>query len=60
MRRGMRKLHRIKVGQYRAHLVDLNKYLDLFLVANITDKIVVTNLNEILLEQSGVCSGILL
>ena len=57
---GMRNMRRIKVRQYTARLVDLNKYLDSFPGVNITDKIGLTNLNGILLEQSGECSGIIL
>ena len=49
-----------KSKTYTARLVDLNKYLDSFPGARIIDKIVVTKLNRILLDQSGVCSGILL
>ena len=51
MRRATRKPHRFKVRYYVTHLIDLNEYLDSFPVAKLTDKIGMTDLNEILLNS---------
>ena len=46
MRRGTRKPHGLKVRHYTDNLIDLNEYLDLLTGANITDKMVMTEFNE--------------
>ena len=51
MRRGMRKLRRLKVKLFSACLIDLNKYLDFFPGAMLSDKIGLTELNEIFLDS---------
>ena len=48
---GMRKPRGLKVRFYAACLIDLNDYLDLFHGENLTDKIGMTELNEILLNS---------
>ena len=47
MRRIMRKPCGLKVRWYAAHLIDINKYLDLSLGATLPEKIGVTKLNRI-------------
>ena len=49
MRRGMNKPHSIIIKHYGELLIDLNEYLASFPGATFTDKISVTELNEILL-----------
>ena len=51
MCRGMEKPHSLNVRRYAARLIDLNGYLVYFTGANLTDNIVVTKLNEILLNS---------
>ena len=51
MRRRMRKPCGLKVRQYADNFIDLNKYLDLFPGSTMSDKIGVTELNEILLNS---------
>ena len=51
MRRGMNKPCSITVRRYAAGLIDLNKYLAFFPGSNLTDKIGVTDMNEILLNS---------
>ena len=51
MRRGMRKLQKLKARRYAAHLVDLIKYLDNLPGENISYKIFEMELNEILLNS---------
>ena len=46
MRRGTRNPHGLKVRHYMDNLIDLNEYLDLLTGANITDKMVMTELND--------------
>ena len=50
MRRGMRNLRRLKVRCYAAHLIGLNEYFASLPGVKSTDKIGVTELNEILLN----------
>ena len=50
MCRCMKKPHSLKVRQYAARLIDLNEYLDSFPGATMTDKIGVTELNDISLK----------
>ena len=51
MRRGMKKMRSLTVSRYAARLIDLNEYLASFPWVNLTDKIGVTELNEILLKS---------
>ena len=51
MRRRMRKLRRLKVIHYTDRFIDLNNYLALFPGAKLTEQIVMTELNEILLNS---------
>ena len=51
MCRGMRKPYRLKVRRYTDHLIDLNKYSDSFPGEKLTDKISMTELNEIVLNS---------
>ena len=51
MRRGMKKTRTLTVRRYAARLIDINEYLESFPRANLTDKIGVTELNEILLNS---------
>ena len=44
------KLRSLKVRNYAVRLIDMNKYLDYFPGATLSDKIEVTELNEILLK----------
>ena len=53
MCRGMRNPHGLNVRQYTSCLIDLNKYLDLFPGEKLTDKICMTELNDIF--QKKVC-----
>ena len=50
MRRRMRKPQRLKVRRYAALLIDINEYLASFPRLKLTDKIGMTDLNEILLD----------
>ena len=51
MRHGMKKVRSLTVRFHAARLMDLNEYLASFLGATFTDKIGVTELNEILLNS---------
>ena len=51
MRRITRKTCRLKPRHYVDHLIDLNEYLASLPGANMTDKIGMTELNEILLNS---------
>ena len=51
MRHGMKKIRSLTIRHYVARLIDLNEYLASFLGVNLTDKIRVTELNEILLNS---------
>ena len=51
MRRGMKKPSALTIRRYAASLIDLNEYLESFPGANLTDKISITRLNEILLNS---------
>ena len=51
MHRGMSKLHDLKVRRHTARFIDLNQYLALLPGSTFTDKIGVTELNEILLNS---------
>ena len=46
MYRGIRNPRGLKVRRYEACLIDLNKYLDLFSGAKMTDKIGATDLDN--------------
>ena len=50
MRHGMSKPRGLKVRRYTARLIKPNDYLDVFPGANISDRIFLTELNEILLN----------
>ena len=52
MRRGIKKPRSLTVRRYAARLIYLNEYLASFPGANLTDKIGVTDLNEILLNST--------
>ena len=57
MRRGMRKPRRLEMRCYVAHLIGLNEYFALFPGVKSTDKIGVTEQNEILLNSMpNICS----
>ena len=45
------KTHSLKVRPYVAHLIDLNEYLSYFPKATMADKIGITELNEIILNN---------
>ena len=47
MRPGTRKPRRLKVRCYTDHLIDLNEYLDMFPGPNMTDKIGLTEINDL-------------
>ena len=51
MRCGIKKARNITVRRYAERLIDLNEYLVSFTGENLTDKIVGTKLNEILLNS---------
>ena len=51
MRRGMSKPRGLKVGWNAARLIDINEYLAYFPGAALSEKIVVTELNEILINS---------
>ena len=51
MRHGVGKPRGLKLSCYTARLIDHNKYLALFPGTNLTDKIGVTELDEILLNS---------
>ena len=51
MRHGMKKMHSLTVRRYAARLIDLNENLVSFPGANLTDKIDITESNEILLNR---------
>ena len=51
MRRGMKKTCSLNVRRYAARLIEPNEYLASFLGATLTDKIGVTQLNDILLNS---------
>ena len=51
MCRYMKNPYRLKVRRYFARLIDLDEYLASFLGATISDNMVVTDLNEILLSS---------
>ena len=51
MRRCMKKPRSLKVRRYSAHLIHLNDYLASLTGATMTDKIGVTELNDILLKS---------
>ena len=51
MRSGMKKLRSLTARRYVARLIDLNEYLASFMGENLTDKIGVTKLNEIILNS---------
>ena len=51
MRRGTRKPHILKVRHYAVSLIDFNKYLDLFLGGELSEKIGVMEMNKILLNM---------
>ena len=48
---GMEKPRTLTVRRYAARLIDIHDYLDSFLGVTLTDNIVVTELNEILLNS---------
>ena len=51
MRRCMKNQLNLKVRHYAAHLIDLNEYLHSFPGATMAEKMVVTELNTILLNS---------
>ena len=51
MRRRMKKIFSLTVRHYAACLINLNEYLVSFLGATLTDKINITESNEILLNR---------
>ena len=51
MHRGMNKPRGLKERHYKARLFDSDEYLDLLPGADLSDKIGVTELNEILLSS---------
>ena len=51
MRRGMKKTCSLNVRRYAARLIEPNEYLASFLGETLTDKISVTQLNDILLNS---------
>ena len=51
MCRGMRKPYGLKVIRYAARLIGINEYLDFFPVATTSEKIGVSELNEIFLNR---------
>ena len=51
MRRGTRKPHKLKVKRYASSLTDMNRNLATFYGAKLTDKLYMTELNEIFLNS---------
>ena len=51
MRRRMRKPHELKLRRYSDCLIDLNNYFDVFHGSKLSEKIGMTELNEILLNS---------
>ena len=51
MRRGMKKTRCLATGPYAARLIDINEYFISFPGATLSDKIGITELNEILLNS---------
>ena len=51
MLHGMKKPRALTVGHYAARIIDLNEYLESFPGATLNDKIRVTKLNDILLNN---------
>ena len=51
MRRRMRSPRSLKVSFYAAQLIGLNEYLDVFPGEKMSDKICMTELNEIMLNS---------